>query len=92
MGRQRIGEYPLTKIVPVKIDRPSFYRLRRAQLEAKQRIDEGVRKQEDYEELATTLRETLDSYVQKLECFNHNGDSMKKQEKIINQTREKYEI
>lgn len=90
MGRQRLGEHSLTKIVPVKIDKLSFYRLRRAQLEAKQPIDEGVRKQEDYEELANTLRETLDSYVLKLECYNRNGDSMKKQEKRTNQLKEKY--
>lgn len=77
MPRQRVGSSRLTKIVPVKIDSMNFYKLRQAQLQAKQLIEEGLRKQEHYEELATILRGELHDYIQKLELFNRNGESMK---------------
>ena len=80
MAKKRLkvtGEYALNKIVNVKTDTPTFYKLRTAQKEAKILVREGRRSERDFEELAITLRSALTDYITKLENFCNNGTSMR---------------
>lgn len=75
--RQRYErKFVLKRIVNVKVDDHTFLKLRELQEKAGKQIKHGKRSRDDYYSLADELRDSVKDYLNKLEAWLYNEESM----------------